>query len=376
MIADHERLPRRDWIILPLLGLLSLALLLGVSEGAARLIWPEQLYDRCALPDPNLRLRFKPGCVARVKAPESPWLEYAYNDCGLRTAEPCRPKPPGDFRVAVIGSSISSGYMVPYEKTFPARATAALEQRCHIPVDFQNLAVAGAGLETAPLHLDQALALHPDTLLMALSAHDLEVLRDVRGAPQEAEEEEPAAQGGLHEALHRLVLALRTSRASLMAQHFLYEHLDTYLPLYLKHGDEADFLRPPFSEAWKLRLAIFDRELDEITARTQAAGVPFMLVFVPQRAQAMLLRWKNLPPGIDPTLLGRALGDLARRHGVAYVDLTATIGERADAPSLYYPVDSHPNAAASAIIADGVVDGLLREDAALATCRDQAQAGK
>ena len=155
--VEQERLPRRDWIILPLLSILSLGLLLGLSEVGARIFWPEHLEDRCAVPDPTLGLRFQPNCVAKVKSAETPWLDNSYNACGFRTAESCGPKLDRGFRVAVIGSSISSGYLVPYAETFSARTTALLQQHCHVPVDFQNLALPGTGLEKAVFRVDTAL---------------------------------------------------------------------------------------------------------------------------------------------------------------------------------------------------------------------------
>ena len=101
-----------------------------------------------------------------------------------------------------------------------------------------------------------------------------------------------------------------------------------------------------------------------------------MLVFVPLRAQAALLRWKHLPQGVDPTLLGKAIGDVARRHGAAYLDLTETIGDHPDVTSLYYPVDLHPNGEAGEIIAGALAAALIADNDSLATCRDQTQASK
>jgi hypothetical protein len=89
-----------------------------------------------------------------------------------------------------------------------------------------------------------------------------------------------------------------------------------------------------------------------------------------------LLRWKHLPEGVDPTLLGKALGEVAQHHGATFLDLTETIGDRADVTDLYYPVDSHPNGAASTIIADAVAAALIADDDSLVACRDQTQARK
>ena len=65
--------------------------------------------------------RALPNCTARYKAGEGPWAENSYNACGYRTEHPCGPKPPGSFRVALIGSSTSMGYLIPYQQTFAVR---------------------------------------------------------------------------------------------------------------------------------------------------------------------------------------------------------------------------------------------------------------
>jgi hypothetical protein len=375
---ESERLPRRDWLILPLLSVLALGLVLGISEIAARLLWPEHLLDRCAVHDQIMGLRFQPNCRSIVKSAEGPWLENSYNACGFRTAESCGPKPDGGFRVAVIGSSTGSGYLVPYDQTFFAMATASLKKRCHVPVDFQNLAVPGIDLARTPFHLNAALALKPNVVMMVVSGHDLEVFGNdpVPAAPADGVIAPPVAPapGGAREWIRVLAVDMRASRAVKVAQHFLYQDLETYLPLYLQHGDEADFLRPPLSAAWQKRLALFNQEIDDMATRVRGHGAFVMLVFVPSRPQALLLHWKHLPSNIDPPLLGRDLGAIAHRHGVAYLDLTETIGDRPDVASLFYPLDSHPNGAANAIIAKAVVAALLARDGLLEACRGQIEA--
>jgi hypothetical protein len=411
LTPEQQRLPRRDWIILPLLSLLTVGLLTGVSEVAARLLWSEQLVDSCGVADPVFGLHFKPNCRSEVKSAESPWLENAYNGCGFRTAEDCGPKAANQVRVAVVGSSISSGYLVPYPRTFTAQATEMLRRRCHAPVDFQNLGVPGGGqIEKVPLHLDAALGLHPNMVLMVISEFDLQSLQapvaaaaaaktSVQAAaagtaaaaagtaaaaagtaaadagPGDGKAAAPAVPGptGLGEEIRQIVVKLRASRAVLVAQHFLFENIDAYLPLYLQHGDEADYLRPPLSPAWRRRLDQFDQEIGEIASRTGAEQTPFMLVYLPSRAQAALMHWKNRPAGIDPALLGQDLGVIARRHGIDYLDLTETIADHADPAGLYYPEDSHPNAAAGGIIADAIVSGMLARDRLPAACHDTAQ---
>jgi hypothetical protein len=174
----------------------------------------------------------------------------------------------------------------------------------------------------------------------------------------------------------QLVKVLRSSRVMLMGQHFLYMNEDEYLPLYLQHGEEADFLRPPLSPVWQAKLALFDQEVATIAQRANAKGASFMIVYVPQRAQALLLKWRHLPKGVEPSLLGRDIGEIAARHDVGYLDLTKTIGDRPDVVSLFYPVDSHPDVAGSEIIGQSVANALVAQDSALARCRERMAAAQ
>lgn len=359
----RERLPARDWVLLPLLALMTLIVLFGATEVAARLLWPEQPKDACSTPDPVLGLRFTPNCRATMKVAESPWVENAYNGCGARTAEPCGARPRGGLRAAIIGTSIASGFLVPYEQTYAARATRLLSERCAMPVEFQNLAVPGVNLRTAPLHVPAALAVHPDAIILPFSVYDLEVLgqRQVETAP-------PPPPSGLKGLMTRAVMAVRSSRAAHMAQHFLYQDLDQYLPLYLSHGDEADFLRTPLSPAWRARLDLLHETVSAVTAQAGPAGVPVLVVFVPSRPQAALARWPRRDAGLDPTALGRALEKEVQRAGAQFLDLTADFAARPDAAALYYPVDGHPNAQGQAVIASGLVAGLAARGDLPAAC--------
>ena len=360
-------LPRRDWLVLPFLALLSAGVTASVCEAAARMIWPSQIYDSCSIPDRLLSSRYRPNCRAQVKKPETPWLENSYNECGFRTAEPCGAKPPNDFRVAVLGLSIASGFMVPYPQTYAARTTALLERSCHLPVDFQNLAVPGSTLDTAPLHLDAALALHPDVVMMVLSAQDIEKLPDA-DPPSPAD----APKRSRLDLLFRpFTYAMEKSRAVAVAQHVLYENPLAYMSTYLQHGDEAGYLRTPLSPSWQGRVLSFDREIAVIAARTQSQAIPFKIVFVPTRAQSILTHQPGNDAQLNPMLLGGALSKIAQQHGVGYLDLTRTFGNRTDAAELHYRVDMHPNSAGSAVIANALAP-FLSADPKLAGCRQQA----
>jgi len=126
-----------------------------------------------------------------------------------------------------------------------------------------------------------------------------------------------------------------------MAQHFLFRSASVYLTLYLRYGDKADFLRPPFSARWRERLQILDRLIGGLADKTLRAGVPLMLAFVPQMAQVMLMAGNPVPPGIDPSALQAAIAAIATRHGVLFADTSVALREKRMPERLFYEVDGH-----------------------------------
>src|SRR5271165_2326722 len=127
-VALEERLPRRDFIILPLISLATIAGLFVATEIGTRLLWPESGLSDCFVTDSVEGLREKPNCEERLKNAEGPWVTYHYNECGNRTYASCGPKPPGAIRIALIGSSTSLGLEIPFEQTFAERAARELSR--------------------------------------------------------------------------------------------------------------------------------------------------------------------------------------------------------------------------------------------------------
>ncbi|HEY1502874.1 MAG TPA: SGNH/GDSL hydrolase family protein [Stellaceae bacterium] len=325
-------LPRRDLWLLPLISLLTICVPVGGAELAARLIWPQQLANSCRLADPKVGVHYRPNCSATMKTSEGPWYVSAYNDCGYRSDASCGPLPPGHRRIALLGSSLSEGYLVPYRQSIAARIETDLTHSCGAPVEVQNLgAMAAFGDQLLP-RMDEALRLHPSAVLLVVAPFDLEEDLDPAIGPS-------PPKTGLPE---RVIQKLKDSRAIEMTQHYLFANPSIYVPLYLRYGDRADFLRPPFTEKWRERLQILDRIIAGLAARAQAANVPFALVFIPQEAQiALMAPGQSAPPGIDPAALPDAIGAIAMRHGASFIDTSLRLRDDTAPERFYYAVDGH-----------------------------------
>jgi hypothetical protein len=348
-------LPRRDLWLLPLISLLTLAITLGAAEVFARVFWPEQPNDTCAVPDPNLGYRTKPNCSSVMKAAEGPWYTNQYNECGYRSPQSCGPVRAGTRRIALMGSSVAEGLHVPYPDTIAARLADNLTAQCNTPVEVQNLGSA-AYLGTRLIsRMTDALALHPDAVLLIVTPWDIETELSVE-PPKIAGEAPAAAFGGRQK---QISVLLQESRAITILEHFLFRNRSFYVPAYLHYGDKADYLRPPFTPAWRTRLQKYDELVGQLADMAQDAGVPLMLSFVPAPATMVMMTEQRPPPGIDPSVFIRAIDDIAGHHGAAFVDTSPALRKHDQPERLYYQVDGHLSGLGQPIAAQSIADGIV-----------------
>jgi len=357
-------LPRRDFLILPLLGILTALTLTVGTETAARHFFFEIDADSCRIQDANIGFVYRAACISHVKSLAGPLVTNQFNECGFRSKESCGPKPAGTVRIALLGSSTSEGFFVAYDQAYATRVAADLTQEFGRPVEVQNLSVQ----ECYPIcefhRLHEALALKPDLLLLGVSPFDIEHLDPSelpnRYKPMPVTHTSSSANKTVGP-LERLVKLGKESTTRIVFEHLLFQDTPTYLRIYLHHGDPADYLRPPFSPAWESRLNAFEVLLSEISEESRAANVPFVLIEIPTMAQASLASTQNLPAGIDPYAINRRLSEICSRHGIQFISgLDGFQG--ISAPSRFFTVeDGHLNAAGHAMIGRAVVEQLTKE---------------
>jgi hypothetical protein len=317
--------------------------------------------------------------VSYRKAAEGPATVNAYNDCGYRTPQPCGTRPPGGIRVALLGASTAQGMKVPYPATFAARLTEALSRACRRPVEFQNMGVPGAGLLDVYRRLDEALALHPDLIMLAMTPYEMKA---AIGASALARRDDPAAQAAAPDPpparqslVARLSDAAHDSRILVVAQHFLFQDRATFVKLFLLHGEDADYLRVPYGPGWERRLRDFDVLLADMARRSAAAGVPMLLALGPQRIQASLLDRGVRPDSVDPFEIGRRLAAIAAAHGVLFQDTLEGFAGLADPDAPFYAVDGHMDADGHAVFARSVLARLTHDSPVFRDCQGAALAG-
>jgi hypothetical protein len=169
-------LRRASGLALLLFGGFAIALCLG--ELAARALWrppapwvPDLPEAWRALPDlrtktdlgrPNLRAR-NLGAL------------YETNSAGFRGRERSREKPPGTFRIALLGDSFAMGWNVNEADTYAARLEASLSARAGGPVEVLNFGLAGLdAVEVVARFHELALAYDPDLVIYGFTLNDID----------------------------------------------------------------------------------------------------------------------------------------------------------------------------------------------------------
>jgi len=125
------------------LSLFSLAVAFGAVELTlrlthafnARLAWTE--------PDPEIGYRFTPGREYWFSGENDHPITGRINALGWRDRERTRAKPPGAFRVAVVGDSYVEALQVELDSTFVAIAERALKVRGPATVEVMNFGRSG-----------------------------------------------------------------------------------------------------------------------------------------------------------------------------------------------------------------------------------------
>jgi len=226
------------------------------------------------------------------------------------------------------------------------------------------------------LRVEEALAMRPDIVMLVIVPFDLEDTEDPkrlanRDHPELLVRAQAAATAAPQSRplFQRINDALSDSRAVIAAEHFLYQDRATYVRLFLKYGDKADYLRPPFSPVWEQRLKDLELLLGGMADKIHAAGKPFLVVLGPQLIQLALLNPADRPSGVDPYAIGKRLQEIADRHGIRFVNTLDYFRSVKRPESLFYAVDGHMTGDGYAVIAKGLAHDLpLKGIAPLAGC--------
>ena len=159
---------RQLWLINGSLTLAATALTVAFMELGVRLFAPQpvavSLQDRYGL------AMHWPGLTAYL--PQS-GLTASFNSAGMRDREHGYEKPPGVFRVLVLGDSFMEALQVPFESSLPSLLERALHQQTGKTIEVINAGTSGWGTDDELRYLTSyGLRWKPDLVLVAMTLHN------------------------------------------------------------------------------------------------------------------------------------------------------------------------------------------------------------
>jgi hypothetical protein len=405
---NEAKLPRRDWILLPLIGFFTLLFLAVSTELLARWLFPvsEVGFERCfARDDPSgtAPINANSFCIEQIAESRLP-VEYRFDSHGHRADTELGPKQPGTYRIVMIGSSMAMGLFVPEDRSFAATLPKELSQRTGRKIELYNEATGGRfrggpfPLPGSARNFKEVLAVNPDMILWVIAPMDIEnadsasttpLQQGAMGGALTSDKEAPRSANiwsKLSDAISNGTLGSKLldrwqgSRTSLVLKHFLLgaESQGQYVTSYLKNEDDAGFLRTEPSSKWQHLLEVFQGDAEQFEQQAKAAGVPFVAVLVPNRAQAAMISMGEWPKGYDPYKLDAELRSIVEGRGGIYIDTLLSLQKIPSPEQYYFPVDGHLNvdghAVLSKLLSEQLTDGLvpaLRADAQQQTALEQ-----
>jgi len=270
------------------------------------------------------------------------------NALGFRGAAFAVPKPPGVFRIALLGDSVTFGEGVKDQDTFSERLRRLSAERRIVPgasVETVNLGVGGFNtVQEAALLRRLIGTLAPDHVILEYALDDVEPApamssdsggwqRRDRAAYEAGSAEAPRPPVALGMLRLTRLMWLSYERRRIAERTLAY-----YRSLYADGNPDRE-------KAWAA--------LDEIATLCRSRGIPLTVVIVP-----VLARLDRDYPFAEMHSQARAR---AERLGSRVVDLLPAFHDYAGPELWVHPSDRHPNEIAHRIVAQALLDDLAAE---------------
>jgi len=253
--------------------------------------------------------------------------EVTTNDFGMRDRERAKPKPPGTFRIVALGDSITMGWGVQQDMTYPAQLERMLNAQP--PKGFQqglryevlNLGVGNYNTTQEVMSLRNiGLSFNPDLIILGYFIND-------------AEPTPTHSRGFLIE--HSYLFAFLVSRLRLLKPH-TGTYLDYYRELY---GDNQP--------GWQ----VTQGALRDLASISRERSIPAIMFIIPEM--------HDLGEGYPFAGIHRQLEQIGATIGLPVVDLLPVFKGRKPESSFWVsPLDAHHNAPAQGLMAKGMYDAI------------------
>ena len=375
----EARRPR--WLIRALVVVVAIVGTAGVCEMLIRLFHLEE--PRFIQRDPVYGTSLIPGQAGYWK--KGPIVYYVeINERGFRGQVRPYAKPPGTYRIVVVGDSYIEAFNIPYEQSFSHVLEERLRAEGH-SVEVVNLGISNFGTAQELLLLDrEGLRYQPDMVVLTFSHND-----PAANHPRlHWDTDRPYYRLAPDGRLKRLPYQPKTNTRGVVRD-FMRRNLRiyTFFPRRIREmvrrvkGKTArklsdhpfEYFRwyaspshPLAREAWDVTFAI----IKEFRRMTEASGARFVLMDVPFRGQVTRRSWDELLARFQELRQAgerferqrpqQLLGAFCEREGMQCLFLLPPFREAAARSAvLYDEKDFHWNAEGNRLTAEAMVE-LLR----------------
>ena len=357
----EPKLKRRDWLLMPILGLFTIIFLAGSVELIARWMFPQlgtgaAGEDCMVFNDPSTGTRGIPNCKVMEKIAEGELLQYRFNNKGFRSDQDFGPKTPGTYRIVMLGSSMTMGMRVPIEKTFASLLPLELSRRTGRKVELFNEAMAYRAPDVVADHFGEVLNAKPDMVLWTLNYGDLGTRAGAGMLPIHDRDSSYVIR-----AWHRIKQAYAAQSFMDLIQYLFHHTRTSTLLTHYLYSSKSQFVKASILKEiyvseptldQKQRLEQFDRDFARVEAAARAAGVLVVVAPLPDHAQADMILTRDLPPAVDPYRFDEDLRSIVTKDGATYVDILPDLRNKPDLQHGYFNAEGHPNALGHAILTE------------------------
>ncbi len=323
-----------------LLVVLSVLLVLGVTEAALTLFYPiEYLQVPDRNPDdlfnevlhrsseiPGLAFELAPN---RQKKYENVWIRT--NSFGMRDTEPVPIEDDSVSRIVVLGDSFTFGFRVDGESSYPSVLERRLnEGATEKRVEVLNLGVSGYNTQDEAIVLEhKGLPWRPDLVILGYVLNDPET-DPVQ--PLTSHFQEPAVWQ-------------RSNLARLVAK--VKHGLEVRL---WGGGDYYRYLHSEGREKWKSVVS----GLDDIRTLTEDQQIPVLVVIFPEKPHK---NWSDYPYAD----LHRQIAEIAHEKGFSVIDLLDRFSDYPARDMRVRRGDPHPSPLGHEVAAEAIYDWIAAE---------------
>lgn len=326
------------------------------------------LASRAGLYPPSSRLELRFGPI--------PYTVHS-NSLGLRGPEVAIKPTSGTTRIACIGDSITDGFFVEDEYTYPRQLEAWLRKRGY-PCEVLSIARGGCTIDLQLARLRQiALGLQPQIVVLTFVSNDIYELKgktrqqvlekSITLSPTQSFINLFLANSRLGEALFQVYIHAAAYRAKPTERALFASPIDfqTSKPptpgelqenvriFWHRYGEKDGIVHAEkFTSETEGLLSLYLEGLRVFDDTCRAHGVKFVFVYYPSYPQVYDPR--------TPMTIRDRLQQFCSKHGIPFADLTHKYRERPrDRAYEYAPLDFHPNPQGNAFLAKCVGEFLV-----------------